>query len=290
MTTKNTFKQEKASVLRKTQKKLIDEFILDTNKIEKIMAQYTAKMGIFHNYSLGNLVLAHYQLQMMGYKEGLELLAPYKRWNKINRNVRKGEKAVYILAPIFKEIKNEEGEVIDKKMWFKKVPVFDLQQTEGEPFEPNYVINPTQLSFKEISSRLNIPVYESEKMITRGYTNGREIWVSKHTSEGKQLCTLFHELAHYFLHFNKDRKELTSATKELEAEAISFMVASALGITNTESGAYITNWAGENSPELIEGKGEKLIRTASKIIDLLDLNGEVTNVASSKKEVIEVEA
>ena len=80
-------------------------------------------------------------------------------------------------------------------------------------------------------------------------------------------------MAHYYLHFDKDRNELTSATKELEAEAISYMVSSMIGIQNDESAAYIRNWAGNNSHELIKNKGSKLIRTAQKIIDDLDLCG-----------------
>lgn len=283
------FKNAKANILRKKQKELIDEFVLDTETIENIMSKYFMKRGIFHNYSINNLILAHFQLLNRGHEEGIELLAPYKRWGKVNRNVKKGEKALYILAPIFKEIKDENDEVIDKKLWFKKVPVFDLSQTEGEPFEPNYVINNSNLSFKEISGRLNIPIKESDKMITRGYTDGKTIWISKHTSEGKQLCTLFHELAHYYLHFNKNREELDTPTKELEAESVSFMVASALGITNTESGAYITNWAGENSPELIKGKGDKLIKTASKILDILNLNEEL-DIKNNNENIIKVEA
>ena len=49
------------------------------------------------------------------------------------------------------------------------------------------------------------------------------------------------------------------------------MVSSAMGIQNDESAAYIRSWAGNNSHELIKNKGSKLIRTAQKIIDDLDL-------------------
>ena len=81
-------------------------------------------------------------------------------------------------------------------------------------------------------------------------------------------------MAHYKLHFDKDRNELTSAIKELSAEAISFMVASCvLGIKNEESAAYIRSWAGNNSHELLKNEGSKLIRTAQEIIDDLDLVG-----------------
>ena len=274
------FKKTRASILKQKQNELIDKFILDTDKISKIMKNYALKREGFHNYSIGNLLLANYQ-HYKRYGEGIELLAPYKKWGDINRNVKYGEKALYILAPIFKEIRDPEtDEIIDKKMYFRKVPVFDLQQTEGEPFEQDYTTNHNcSLSFEEIVSRVNIPVKQSKKQITRGWTDGKIIAVSEKLSDTQKICVLFHELAHYYLHFDKDRNELTSPIKELEAESISFIVASAIGITNNESGAYITGWAGNNSHELIKGKGNRLIRTASMIIDNLNLNNEIKECA-----------
>lgn len=270
------FKKSKASILKQKQNELIDKFILDTEKIGKIMKNYAQKRKGFHKYSIGNLLLANYQ-HYKRYGEGIELLAPYKKWGDVNRNVKYGEKALYILAPIFKEILDPEtDEIIEKKLYFRKVPVFDLQQTEGEAFEEDHTINNScRLSFEEIVERVNVPVKQSKKQITRGWTDGEIIAVSEKLSDTQKICVLFHELAHYYLHFDKDRNELTSPIKELEAESISFMVASAIGITNNESGAYITSWAGENSHKLIKGKGNRLIKTASMIIDKLNLNNEI---------------
>ena len=267
--------KNRSQILRQKQKELIDEFILDTEKISKIMGVYHNKMANFHRYSVNNLLLAHFQMLERN-DEGIELLAPYRRWETIGRNVKKGEKALYILAPIKKTIRDEEtDEIIEVKTYFKSVPVFDLSQTEGEPIEEDYTVNHSNITFEEVKNSIkDIEIFESEKQLTKGYTDGKSIHISKHLSDTEKICVLFHELAHYKLHFNKDRKELTSATKELEAESVSFMVSSALGITNHESGAYITNWAGENSHEIIKGKGEKLIKTANQIIDnygLMDL-------------------
>ena len=89
---------------------------------------------------------------------------------------------------------------------------------------------------------------------------------------GKWLhAVLFHEMAHYYLHFGKDRKSLTKDVKELEAEAVSYMVSSACGIVNDESSSYIREWAGSNAYEEIQGRGQKLIDVALKIIDDLKL-------------------
>lgn len=259
--------------LKEQQNALCDSLILDTEKMDEIMAKHNQKIaeGEFHNYTINNILLADAQLYMRT-GETTELLAPYKRWGKVNRNVKYGSKALYILAPIFFDEEQDDG-TVERKMWFKKVPVFDLSQTEGEKFEIDYVKYDGDISFKDIVARTIIPVIESNKELTRGYTDGKKIWVSVHISDAQKICVLFHEMAHYYLHFDKDRNELTSATKELEAEAISYMISSMIGIQNDESGAYIRNWAGNNSHELIKNKGSKLIRTAQKIIDDLDLCG-----------------
>jgi hypothetical protein len=259
--------------LRKQQMALCDSLILDTDKMDEIMAKHNQKIaeGQFHNYTINNILLADAQLYMRT-GETTELLAPYKRWGKVNRHVKYGQRALYILAPIFYDEEQDDG-TVERKMWFKKVPVFDLSQTEGEKFEIDYVKYDGDISFKDIVARTSIPVIESNKELTRGYTDGKEIWVSVHISDAQKICVLFHEMAHYYLHFDSDRNELTSATKELEAESISYMVSSMLGIQNDESAAYIRSWAGTNSPDLIKNKGSKLIRTAQKIIDDLDLCG-----------------
>ena len=96
--------------LREKQKELCDSFILDTDKMDEIMRKHTQKMvqGEFHNYSINNILLADFQLYMRT-KETTELLSPFKRWNKVNRYVKKGEKALYILAPIFYEEEQDDG-------------------------------------------------------------------------------------------------------------------------------------------------------------------------------------
>lgn len=261
-----------AKELRKTQKKLIDEFVLSTDRMDMIMERYMKSMKGFHSYSIGNLLSAHLQLLERN-GEGIDRLGSYNLWQKKGRQVRKGEKALYVLAPRIWEIKDEEtGEVIDKKMWFKAVPVFDISQTDGEPLEEDYTTNNLHFSYKEIVSRVkNIPVNESNKQLTRGYTDGNEIWVSKYISDARKICTLFHEMAHYYLHFGNDREEITREIRELEAEAVSYMVASAVGITNDESSCYIREWAGCNAPDEIQGRGQKLIDVALKIIRDLGL-------------------
>ena len=52
----------------------------------------------FHNYSLGNQLLAMFQCHQRGLKAGP--MATYPRWNELGRHVRKGEKALTLCMPI----------------------------------------------------------------------------------------------------------------------------------------------------------------------------------------------
>ena len=258
--------------LREKQKELCDSFILDTDKMDEIMRKHTQKMvqGEFHNYSINNILLADFQLYMRT-KETTELLSPFKRWNKVNRYVKQGEKALYILAPIFYEEEQEDG-TVEQKMWFKRVPVFDLSQTEGEKFEIDYVKYDGKITFQDILDRTDIEVIMSNKEIVRGSTDGKKIWISKHISDAQKIVVFFHEYGHYLLHFGEDRDKLTKSQKEMDAEVISYMIASGVfGITNEESAAYIRSYAGNNAPDLIKGRGSILIRTAQQIIDEMKL-------------------
>jgi hypothetical protein len=58
-------------------------------------------------------------------------VAGFRAWRRLDRFVRKGEKAIWILAPMIgKATEPEEGggRVI---RGFKYVPVFDIAQTDG---------------------------------------------------------------------------------------------------------------------------------------------------------------
>jgi len=272
--------------LVKKQKELVDTILTKPEELEKIINVQLASRQGFHQYTLNNIALANWQLWSRT-GETIELLAPYSKWQKIklqdgtkiHRHVKKGETALRILAPYTFTVKEEnaDGEEVERTVLkFKSVPVFDLSQTEGDPFEVDFTSGKFNFTLDEITSRTKIPFHLSNKEITRGYTNGEAIWVSKHISVNRQICTFFHELAHYLLHFNADREEFDTPTKELEAEAVAYLCSSYIGIENKESPAYIRNWTksydDDERTKLLKGNGSKVLQTATKIIDNLKLS------------------
>src|SRR6516165_5988039 len=52
----------------------------------------------FHNYSIGNQLLALFQCHARGLQPGP--LATFPRWKELGRHVRKGEKALTLCQPI----------------------------------------------------------------------------------------------------------------------------------------------------------------------------------------------
>ena len=271
-----------AKELKKIQDELIDTIITKPNELRKMIEIQLKSREGFYKYTIHNLILADFQLHNRT-GEGIELLAPYKVWEEKGRHVRKGEKSLRILAPVFKKETNEKtGEETEKLAYFMRVPVFDLSQTSGKLLETDFTHgNDLKFTLEEIINRGNIKVNLSNKQLTRGYTDGKQIWVSKHWSTEHQICTYFHELAHTILHFDKNRNELDSATKELEAEAISYIVSCYLGIENDESPAYILHWTKtyeeKERQELLKGKGSKVLRTAQKILNDLKLESLLDN-------------
>ena len=273
----NDFKVPTSKELKKLQDELVDTILTKPEELKKIInVQLQARNG-FYNYTLHNLILADYQLYLRT-GEGIEILAPYKVWEEKNRQVKKGEKALRVLAPVFKKEKDKEtGEEKEYLAYFMRVPVFDLSQTIGENLETDFTHgNDLNFTLSEITNRGKVKVNFSNKQLTRGYTDGKEIWVSRHTSTEHQICTYFHELAHVFLHFDSNRNELNRPTKELEAEAVSYLVSCYLGIHNDEAPAYIRHWTEQYSEdertELLKGKGSNVLKTATKIINELKLD------------------
>lgn len=293
--------------LRKKQKELVDAILTNPDELEKITNIQLASRRGFHQYTYNNICLANWQLWART-GETCELLAPYSKWGnikledgtKIHRNVKKGEKALRILAPYTFTVKEEDkdGNEIEKTLLrFKSVPVFDLSQTEGDKFEVDFTSTKYDFTLDEVASRCNVKVNISQKEITRGYTDGKQIWISQHISDARQVCTYFHELAHYHLHFNADRHELKTPTKELEAEAVAYLCSSYLGIENKESPAYILNWTksfdAKKRTELLKGKGSNVLKTAQKIIDdlkLSELLDSKTAIPTTNTTEIEVKA
>ena len=99
--------------------------------------RYLNVMSRFHTYSLNNQILIAMQ------NPEATRVAGFSSWmNNFKRYVRRGEKAITILAPFKRMVEvetdqaDEYGNAVTKKqelISFRPVSVFDVSQTEGEP-------------------------------------------------------------------------------------------------------------------------------------------------------------
>ena len=69
-------------------------------------------------YSRRNVAMIH------GQRPTASQVAGYRDWLKVGRQVAKGAKAIYVLAPIVRD-----KDTPDESVWFRAVPVFDIADT-----------------------------------------------------------------------------------------------------------------------------------------------------------------
>jgi antirestriction protein ArdC len=237
----------------------------------------------FHRYSFGNTLLILSQTDGQATR-----VAGYHAWRKLGRNVRKGEQAIWILAPMTRRVETDDAEEPGRVLsGFKAAAVFDIEQTDGEPLP-------------EIATRLQgddpLGSYDllREAADSLGYTvkaeqlpgeingdcnvNTRTIRVECRNDGRQQVKTLAHELGHAVLH---DGFDGTREVAELEAESVAFIVCATLGISTDEySFGYVAIWSGGGDEAIaaIKTSGSR-IQTAAETI-LAKLEAVNTGVAS----------
>lgn len=253
-------------------------------------------MATFHKYSARNVML------IMKQYPTARLVASFNDWKKRNGMVKKGSKAIYVLAPCEFIKKDKNGDPIinpltnkpEKGMFFKRVPVFDISQVVPQKGKELDIVEPTkkihnQLTkeeairifkiLKEISLENNVPITFEE--ITDG-SNGfyrpfdHTIHIAKGRSAEHTLSTIIHEMAHSDLH-NVDAllklgENLSVSTKELQAESVAYVVAKYLGLdTGNKTFGYLAGWS-EDKSSLSDLKAQLNIvqKEASSLISRID--------------------
>ena len=100
-------------------------------------ARYLRAMSRFHHYSAHNVAL------ILAQRPEATRVAGYRAWQRLGRQVRKGEKGLVILVPLVKRIRSEpdggdsEQEESEERIVtrFGVGYVFDVAQTDGERIE-----------------------------------------------------------------------------------------------------------------------------------------------------------
>lgn len=228
----------------------------------------------FHRYSFSN------QLLILRQMPEATKVAGYRAWQELGRQVRKGEKGIWILAPMVKKVTEDDGTEHRTCYGFRSVSVFDLSQTEGEPL-PTVELPEVSLSedswdlynrFSKVADEegLSIKRVDSASGSARGWyiASDKTISIVDAYPQASQTRTLLHELAH---HFTPDLSKLSRPEAELIAESAAYVVGTQLGIDTTGySALYTASWANGKAGEL-EKVAQQVVTTAHRLNEALGL-------------------
>jgi hypothetical protein len=117
-----------------------------------------------------------------------------RQWNRVNRYVKKGSKAFYILVPHLKKTEDKEsGEERELLVGFLAKPVFRYEDTDGEPLEYKQIELP-DLPLIERAHEWGVSVTAIPGNYTyKGYYSSSNKVIALATREE---CVFFHELSH----------------------------------------------------------------------------------------------
>lgn len=224
-----------------------------------LLAAYSA----FHNYSVGNQLLALVQCHQRGIKPGP--LSTFQAWKEKGRFVRKGEKALTLCMPVTVKGKDESGDDETFTRFIYRPRWFVLSQTEGQDVE--LTLPPTWEKSRALAA-LNMTEAPFDLLDgnTQGYAKGRSVSVSPLAALPHK--TLFHELAHVALGHtaegpSHDGQHTPRSLKEAEAESVALILCETLQLSGASAcRAYVQSWLqGAGIPE----------RSAQKIFHAADV-------------------
>jgi hypothetical protein len=88
--------------------------------------------------------------------------------------------------------------------------------------------------------------YSDEIAPARGTSSGGKITLLPGQSPAEEFATLAHEVAHELMHRDERRSSTTKRVRETEAEAVAFVVCSAIGLeTGSAAQDYIGLYGGD---------------------------------------------
>jgi hypothetical protein len=237
---------------------------------------YLDVMSRFHRYSFYNCLLILCQ------RPDATQVAGFNRWKELGRWVKKGEKGIAILAPSMRRPRPEElpeEEESDRKETaqvitrFITVHVFDLAQTEGEPLpelgRTTGHVGCYLSSLRDLVMEKGIGLAYADNLGgALGLSHGQAITILRGLEPAEELSVLAHELAHELLHRGPRRNETTRQIRELEAEAVAYVVTQACGLENrTASWDYIRLYGGDE--KLLSQSLSHIQNVAAQILDYL---------------------
>ena len=227
----------------------------------------------FHHYSAGNVMLITAQ------RPDATHVAGYRTWQRLGRNVRRGEHGIAILAPCTyrrpADTTGDDDAAAAVLRGFRIIHVFDIAQTDGEPLPD---VAPALLTGDDptgLYDRLAGQIFAAGFELRRGNcrpANGVTDYATRTVTIGDDLApaqaakTLAHELGHVLLHDGTEYATGCRGRAEVEAESVAYLIGAAAGLdTGGYSFAYIAHWSG-GDPAAVHATAARVIDAARRAI------------------------
>jgi len=239
----------------------------------------------FHNYSIGNQLLAALQLLDKGLP--LAPIASFNAWREKGRFVKKGEKAISLFMPISVKRRADKNAPADSadagavgesrgtfSVFMLRPNWFSLNQTEGDEFAAESVTPAWDAVTAMAALDIIEEPFEHLQGNHLGYARARSIGLNP--MNPLKHKTRFHEMAHVVLGHTAvadmhDDEALTRQIEEAEAEGVAYLLCALLDLPGqAESRFYIQGWLQggtlpEKSAKRIFGAADRIMKAGQLV-------------------------
>ena len=241
-------------------------------------AAWLRARAAFHDYSFSNVIL------IVSQRPDASRVAGYRTWQRLGRQVRKGEHGIRILAPCRVKASQAGPEDADapvlRVVGFRCVSVFDVAQTVGEAL-PELEYRPLDgdapgdmvalLDKVAANAGLRVEHRTPEIAGAHGYLCRSEslIVIDPDQSPAMRAKVLAHELGHYFDPTLAEQPGLYAAHRgdcEAVAESVAYVVAARCGLDAGPSAVgYVAAWVDGNA-DRVRDLAERIDKSVAAII------------------------
>jgi antirestriction protein ArdC len=233
--------------------------------------------AVFANYSATNCAL----LALQCHQRGIEPrhVAGFRAWQKLGRTVRKGQHALWLMAPMAVVERNASGEETgEKRLFFRSVPVYELSQTqalpgvEPAPLEPPsapiegdshaHLLQPLERLAGELGYTFGFAALDGA---VGGYCDYRakRIVIEARQAPNAKVRVAVHELAHAM---GVSSKRFGREQAEVIVECAAYVCCSGLGLaTDGTSIPYLAGWGEGGALEAVTAAAELIDEIAGRI-------------------------
>jgi N-terminal domain of anti-restriction factor ArdC len=227
----------------------------------------------------------HNQLLITLQRPDATYVAGFRAFLALNRCVRKGERAIRILAPMSVKVAPEAAEQQTpadpsgpRRTVFRAVPVFDVAQTEPPPDREPVALQAPAEPIQGDSHAALLPTlvafagelgYSVSTLAMDGGADGwcdaraKRIAVNAAVSQNAQVRVLVHELAHAlgigYEQYGRHRAEVL-------VDTVTFIVCGSIGLdTSGSTVPYIAGWGEDGALEAIRCYAQRIDEIARRI-------------------------